>query len=103
VECINGKLEQYWNRKHERSGRFFLDPETLKPTGPVPPGSRLPNECRKCENPQENQTPKRASVTAPNDPDRMFYFAWETLPINRDRPHPVVPVPSTLRMFELKR
>ncbi|MDO4570398.1 MAG: BNR repeat-containing protein [Planctomycetia bacterium] len=103
VSLRNGKLIQFWSRKHERSGEFELCPETLKPIGPAPPRSSVPGECRRCENPQENQRVKNASLADPENPDRLYYFAWETLPVNRDRPHSVVPEPSTLRMFILER
>lgn len=103
VECVDGRLEQYWNRKNERSGRFFLDPATLKVQDVVPPVPGLPRECTRCENPQENQQLKRDSFPDAQNPDRMFVFAWETFPVNRDQPYDVVPEPSTLRFFVLER
>ena len=103
VQAVDGRTQQYWNRKHEKSGMFILDPVSLKPLERAPAPPALPGECLKCENPQENQRLKRASLVDVNDSDRMFLFAWETLPVNRDRPHPVVPEPSTLRMFILER
>jgi len=103
VQAVDGRIQQYWNRKHEKSGMFILDPVSLKPLERAPAPPALPGECLKCENPQENQHLKRASLVDVNDSDRMFLFAWETLPVNRDRPHPVVPEPSTLRMFILER
>lgn len=99
----DGKLVQWWRRDHEKSGEFELDPATLKPIGPAPKKSAIPAECRKNENPQENQQPRSAQVLDPQNPNRLYYFTWETLPINRDRPHAVTPVPSTLRMFILER
>ncbi|MDO4630442.1 MAG: BNR repeat-containing protein [Planctomycetia bacterium] len=103
VEVVNGKIEQFWNRKYEKSGRFILDSTTLKPVGPAPATSSVPAECYRNENPQENQTPRRSSITDPRNPNRLYFFAWETFPINRDRPYKVKPEPSTLRMFILER
>lgn len=103
IQTVNGRIQQYWNRKDEKSGAFILDPATLKPLERAPASSPLPPECSKCENPQENQRLKRFSVMDEKNPDRMFLFAWETLPVNRDRPHDVVPEPSILRMFILER
>ncbi len=103
VKCENGKLYQYWNRKNEKSGEFELDPQTFKPIGPGPKRSQLPGECLKNENPQENQNRKSASISDQTNPNRMYLFVWETLPVNRDRPYPIVPVPSQLRLFVLER
>ena len=103
VRSESGKLYQSWNRKYEKSGDFELDSETLKPIGAAPPKSKIPAECYKVENAQENQGRKVATVTDASNPDRLYFFAWETLPINRDRPHDVVPQPSQLRMFVLER
>lgn len=96
----NGDLVQYWNRKYETSGEFVLDPETLRPIHrTVRPA--IPKECFQVENSQPNQRLKTASLHL--TPNKKLFFAWETLPINRDQPHHVVPVPSTLRMFILER
>ena len=103
IKCERGKIYQFWNRKYEKSGEFELDSQTLKPIGPGPKRSPLPPECLKRENLQENQSCKRASITDQSNPNRMYLFVWETLPVNRDRPHPVEPVPSQLRMFVLER
>ena len=103
VRSENGNLYQSWNRKYEKSGDFELDAETLKPIGAAPPKSKIPAECYKVENTQENQGRKVATVTDASNPNRLYFFVWETLPINRDRPHNVVPQPSQLRMFVLER
>ena len=103
VQCVDGRLQQNWNRKYETSGHFILDPETLKPTGRAPAGPAIPGECCKIENPTENMQSKRFALQDATDPNRMFYFVWETFPVNRDRPYPVIPEPSTLRMFELEK
>ena len=34
-------------------------------------------------------------------PGRTWLLRWETLGRNRDRPHPVIPPPSELRLYEL--
>lgn len=96
----NGDLVQYWNRKHESSGEFVLDPATLRPIRHTV-RSAMPKECYQVENPQPNQRLKSASLDLA--PNKKLFFVWETLPINRDQPHDVVPVPSTLRMFVLER
>ncbi len=103
IQTVNGRIQQFWNRKYEKSGAFILDPVTLKPVGRASASPALPSECLKSENPQENQRPKRFSLIDANNSGRMFLFAWETLPVNRDQPHGVVPKPSTLRMFILER
>jgi len=103
VHCVDGRLQQSWWRKYETSGEFVLDPVTLKPIGPAPRGSAIPGDCYKIENPTENMHSKRFDVRDATNPNRMFYFVWETFPVNRDRPYDVIPEPSTLRMFELAR
>ncbi|MDO4575317.1 MAG: BNR repeat-containing protein [Planctomycetia bacterium] len=103
VRVRNGKLVQYWNRKFEKSGEFELDPATLKPIGPAPKMPATPAACTKCENPQENQRVKTGGMIDSRNPNRRYLFAWETLPVNRDRAHDVVPNPSVLRMFVLER
>jgi hypothetical protein len=44
-----------------------------------------------------------ADVNRPYESDQIRYMMyWETLPVNRDSPHPTAPPPSMLRVVKLQ-
>ncbi|MDR3198331.1 MAG: BNR repeat-containing protein [Planctomycetaceae bacterium] len=116
IEIQNGKLVQNFQHIKEGNGCWLLDENTLKPVGKIPFSIQLPKEIGKIE----LDFPNIESRTAWDLRDRScpfeygldlrfnygldihYVMKWETLPMNRDQPHPVTPPPSLLRVYELK-
>lgn len=81
------------------SGRWRLDPATLRPLallppppGPLPASLAAPN----------SGLPGMEVQTAVSRADgRRWVLRWETLPRNRDRPREKAPPPVELRLYEL--
>jgi hypothetical protein len=86
-----------------------LDEKTLKPVGKAPVPVRYPKELGKAELDFPNIACRAAwDIRDQNQPfdggsTVRYVMNWETLPANRDRPHPITPSPSMLRVYEIKR
>ena len=107
VVIENGQLVQTFNHIREGSGRWLLDPETLKPIGRAPAQVRFPREIGLNEldfpTVQNRSTWDIADRHRPHEGGQVRYMMrWETQPANRDRPHPTTPPPSMLRVFKLQ-
>ncbi|MBN1417237.1 MAG: BNR repeat-containing protein [Planctomycetes bacterium] len=101
----DGTLAQTYHNRKYGSGRWRLDPETLKPAGEVPPEFPIPRDLRRVESDFPGmQVRMSADEGQEGDPDVRYTLRWETLPVNRDRPRSgPLPEPSMLRVYELIR
>jgi len=105
VEIEEGKLTQRFSNARAGNGRWHLDPITLKPIGQVPNSVRFPRERIELNFPdiQSRSASDIADVHRPYESDQIRYMMyWESLPVNRDRPHPTTPPPSMLRIVKLQ-
>jgi hypothetical protein len=92
-------LLSWWHKK-EPSGRWLLDPDTLRPLRKAPRTVRWPSEVRKLRSEFPDMHVRLRSA----ERDGVTYaLRWETLGPNRDRPRPKdqIPPPSTLVLYEL--
>ncbi|MDR1962934.1 MAG: BNR repeat-containing protein [Planctomycetaceae bacterium] len=109
IEIQDGQLVQSFRHIKEGSGRWRLDEKTLKPIGKIGSPARFPKEISKIELDFPNIEGRSAwdlrDQKQPLDKGNeiRYVMKWETLPTNRDRPHPVAPPPSLLRVYEIKR
>jgi hypothetical protein len=97
----NHRLVQNLSNKAETSGTFFLDEETLRPSGVVPSKPRYPSSLKKVR----SNIPGMMVHLQPagkGSEGVQLWLRWETLGPNRDRPHagPVQP-PSDLQVYEI--
>jgi hypothetical protein len=108
VEIQDNKLVQtYSHRERERSGRWFLDENTLKPTERAPQMTVFPPEVGKIELDfpalQARSAWDIADVGKPHQNGVVRYMMrWESQGANRDRPHPQTPPPAMLRVLKLE-
>jgi hypothetical protein len=108
IEIRDGKLVQNFRHIKEGNGCWLLDENTLKPVGKIPASVQLPKEISKIELDFPNIESRRAwdlrdqKGVSDHGSDIRYVMKWETLPTNRDRPHPVIPPPSQLRIYEIK-
>jgi hypothetical protein len=108
VEIQDGKLVQNFRHVKEGNGRWLLEENTLKPIGKIPSPARFPNEISKIELDFPNIESRSAwdlrdrNRTFDHHTDIRYVMKWETLPPNRDKPHPVAPPFSLLRVYEMK-
>lgn len=81
------------------SGRWVLDSATLRPLETLPPpASVLPPSLAA---PRGAFPGLEVQTAVSRLEGRRWVLRWETLPRNRDRPRPVAPPPSALRLYEL--
>ncbi len=99
----DGDLTQTYRHAKHGSGTWRLDEKTLKPTGPAPRRNRLPGEVRKLRSDRPGMGVRTAGDLGESGQAGVRYLLrWETLPSNRDRPHPGdPPPPSMLRLYKL--
>jgi hypothetical protein len=99
----DGSLTQSYRHAKHGSGKWRLDEATLKPVAQVPRGSRLPHEIREIESDRPGMGVRTATdLGESGEPGVRYLLRWETLPSNRDRPHPGdPPPPSMLRVYKL--
>jgi hypothetical protein len=99
----DGSLSQSYRHAKHGSGAWRLDEKTLEPTGPAPPRTRLPSEIGKLHSDRLGMGVRTASdLGESGEPGVRYLLRWETLPSNRDRPHPGdPPPPSMLRLYKL--
>jgi hypothetical protein len=105
VTVENGTLVQRYSHAQKGGGRWQLDPVTLKPIGQAPNSVRLPRERIELDFPNIQSRSARdiVDVNRPYESDQVRYMMyWESLPVNRDSPHPVTPPPSMLRVLKLQ-
>jgi hypothetical protein len=105
----DGSLTQSYHHITHGSGAWRLDAATLRPLGPAPRGDGLPRELGKVESPVPGMSVRFAHDLAETATDAAkaaaakYVLRWETLPANRDRPHPGdPPPPSMLRLYVLE-
>ena len=103
IVAPDGALTQTYSHIKYKSGRWLLDPVTLKPVGQAPAPTKMPAEINKNASNFPGHERRSASDSGnTGEPGVIYTMCWETLPVNRDRPHEgVVPPPSTLRIFKL--
>lgn len=98
----DGTLLQGFEFVDREAGCWRLDPETLKTLETLPPRSSCPPELRKMEQSFpgliRNWLPDAGSSGAEGV---QWFLRWETLPANRDRPHPP-PLPEPTRLTVCK-
>jgi hypothetical protein len=101
----DGLLVQSQGHSQRPSGRWLLDPATLKPTGPAPREPGYPASLGRVESDFPGMQIRRANDDGEAGSERIRYvLQWETRPANRDRPYPgPVPPPSMLRVHKLVR
>ena len=100
----DGSLSQSYRHVKHGAGTWRLDEETLKPIGPAPRrGGGLPKEIGKVQSPRPGMGVEiAADLGGPAERGTRYILRWETLPRNRDRPHPGdPPPPSMLRVYRL--
>ena len=90
-------LVQPFSNAREGSGRWILDPETLKPRETLPAEQRLPNELRTVQSTFPGMQVQLREDTGKGPGAKRYLIRWETLGSNRDRPRdPPWPEPSQL-------
>jgi hypothetical protein len=101
----DGTLTQYYRNKKHGSGTWILDPQTLKPIGKKAAAPGLPSALTTLESNWPNIEVRRSADSGKSgDANVRYMLRWETLPSNRDRPHPAPwPPASTLRLYKLRR
>ena len=99
----DGTLTQSYHHAKHGSGNWRLDEATLKPTGEAHRRGALPKEISRLESTRPGMGVRTASDLGQSDqPGVQYILRWETLPSNRDRPHPGdPPKPSMLRLYKL--
>ena len=100
----DGSLSQSYSNAEHGSGNWRLEEATLKPTGQAPRRNALPKEISRLESTHTGMGVRTASDLGGGDqPGVSYLLRWETLPSNRDRPHPGgPPSPSMLRLYKLR-
>jgi len=103
--AADGSLTQAYRHVKYGSGRWRLDPQTLRAVGPAPREPELP----RMDLPRQPEWPDLQAQAASDlghgdDPGVEYVLRWQTLPSNRDRPRSgPVPPPSMLRLYEIER
>jgi hypothetical protein len=102
--AADGSLTQSYHHAKHGSGRWRLDPATLRAVGPAPrePGLPLGDLPRQPEWP-ELHSQAASDLGHGDDPDVEYVLRWQTLPSNRDRPRSgPLPPPSMLKLYEIE-
>jgi hypothetical protein len=99
VVAPDGSLLVSYSTLAAGSGRFQLDADTLAVIGRLPPApSVIPRQLSAVR----GDFPGLAvQFQTRRGEGRTWILRWETLGRNRDRPHPVIPPPSELRLYEI--
>ena len=99
----DGTLTQSYHHAKHGSGNWRLDEATLRPTGEAPRRGALPKEISRLESTRPGMAVRTASDLGQRDQSGVRYILrWESLPSNRDRPHPGdPPKPGMLRLYKL--
>ena len=97
-------LVQPFSNRNEGSGRWILDPKTLKPRDTLPPEHAFPAELSRVESTFPGMhVHLQGGRGNPNADGTRYAIRWETLGANRDRPRdPPYPAPSPLRLIVLE-
>ena len=81
------------------AGRWVIDSKTLQIVRTLPPApSPVPTSLLAVRGDFPGLS---VQSLIRHTPGRTWLLRWETLGRNRDRPHPVIPPPSELRLYEL--
>lgn len=99
-----GKLVQSLSSKHHGSGTWLLDEQTLKPIRRLSISPRYPAFLRKPTSNFPGMQVHLRQGTGENPSGSALWLRWETLGVNRDRPHAgPLPPPSLLRVYEITK
>lgn len=90
-------LVDYSTTHSAGAGRWKLDPVTLRVVAKLPPPANVLPAALVAP---VSDFPGMQTVVSRKG-GRCWVLRWETLPRNRDKPHPVAPPPSALRLYEL--
>lgn len=102
----DGTLTQHYSHIKHGSGTWKLDEATLKPTGKAAlHRSPMPKGFGRVESTRPGMSVRTVEdLGRPEEPGIRYLLRWETLPANRDRPHPGdPPPPSMLRVYRLQQ
>ena len=100
----DGSLLLEYEFVDREAGCWRLDPETLETIETLPPRSACPKELQKMEQNFpgliRNWLPDAGSS---DEAGTQWYLRWESLPANRDRPHPLpLPSPTCLKVCKVR-
>jgi hypothetical protein len=99
----DGRLSQTYRHKKYGEGGWYLDPETLKPTGTIQERPAFPPSLTKVESSYPEMQILWAGDSGKSGERGVRYvLRWETLPQNRDRPRTTIPPPTMLRLYKLR-
>jgi hypothetical protein len=101
----DGSLTQTYRHAKHGSGRWRLDPDTLRAVGPAPRERSWPAETSRLRSDWPGMGVRSAAdLGRSDDPQVQYVLRWETLPSNRDRPRAEsLPPPSMLQVHEIER
>ena len=99
----DGKLTQAYSHRKLGSGVWELDEASLRPVGKAARRESLPREIGRVRSDRPGMRVKTSDDNGePASPAVKYLLRWETLPPNRDRPHPGdPPPPSLLQVYRL--
>ncbi len=93
----DGSLTQTYSHRKLGSGVWELDEASLRPSGKAPRRETLPREIGRLRSDRPGMRVKTAADSEESpSPGVKYLLRWETLPPNRDRPHPGDPPPPCL-------
>lgn len=101
----DGKLSQSYSHDKYGKGKWILDESTLKPTGDSRQPELASDDPSKIANSEQNKLQLRTcgDSGSSHEPGVKYTLRWETLGVNRDRPHEgTAPPPSMLRLCREK-
>lgn len=101
----DGTLTQtFYHARYGGWGAFRLDPGTLAAVEEIDPPLPYPPELDAVRSPTPGMLVRWQSDARTADPaSHYFMLRWETLASNRDMPRDVIPPPTPLELYELRR
>lgn len=104
VTVKGGDLAQTFSHWKAGSGEWVLDEATLRPLETRRPTNPVPAELQKSETGFPGIGVRWAGDSGASPEGVEYRLRWETLGVNRDRPHEgELPPPSMLRLIALKK
>lgn len=102
VDAEHGLVQPFSNN-NEGSGRWVLDPATLKPSATLAPERAFPPGLSRVESEFPGMRVHLRGGTGAGPDGRRYALRWETLGSNRDKPRdPPWPEPSELRLIVIE-
>jgi hypothetical protein len=100
----DGRLSQSYRHSKYGSGTWYLDPDTLKPTGTKPAIPSYPAELQKAQGSFPALEVRWAGDSGESGEKNVRYtLRWETLGSNRDKARPgPLPEPTMLRLYKIR-